>query len=204
MADPKQPCATDPCAPGPANCPVPEADYMCSLGVALQPVIDGARHLVHELGFRPYVVQLVWQQRRKTTREWQAVRVLQLTPVRVPALDSLAVTLGQVGQYKEGTIDLLEVSPAQVNERTLLGYFDGAPWASDDANDREFFFEVYMMRRCPGDPEPPRYRFTIASPPFFDATNFEWRISLKPQIMERDSDGVDQSLAKTKTTVYQT
>lgn len=203
MADPKN-CGGDPCAPGPANCPVSEAEYMCSLGVMLQPIVDGARHLVHELGFRPYVVQLVWQQRRKQTREWVAVRTIQLTPVAVPELDSLSINLGQVGQYKDGTIGLAEVSPAQVDERTLLGYFDGSPWASDDANDREFFYEVYMMRRCATDPEPPRYRFTIASPPFFEATRFEWSIQLKPQIMERDSDGVDQTMAKAKTTRYQT
>jgi hypothetical protein len=177
---------------------------MCSLGVQLQPIIDMARHTVHELGLRPYVVQLVWQQRRKLTREWTAVRTLQLVPVRVPALDSLAIVLGQVGQYQDGTIGIDEVSPAQVGELDLLGYLDGKPWASDDANDREFFFEMYMMRRCPGDPEPPRYRFTIASPPFFEATRFEWSISLKPQIMERDGQGVDQSLAKPKTTRYQT
>lgn len=197
-------CGTNPCEPGPGNAPICEADYMCSLGVQLQPIIDSARHLVHELGLRPYVVQLVWQERRKLTREWTAVRTVQLVPVRVPDLDTLSIVLGQVGQYQDGTINVSEISPAQVGELDLIGYFDGQPWASDDANDREFFYELYMMRRCPDDPSPPRYRFTLASPAFFDALNFQWSISLKPQIMERDGAGVDQSLAKPKTTRYQT
>lgn len=198
------PCGGNPCEPGLGNAPICEDDYMCSLGVQLQPVIDSARRIAHELGLRPYVVQLVWQQRKKQTREWSAVRTLQLTPVRVPDLDTLSIVLGQVGQYQDGKINVTEVSPAQVGEHDLLGYLDGKPWASDDANDREFFFEIYMMRRCPGDPEPQRYRFTVASPPYFEATRFEWSISLKPQIMERDGAGVDQSLAKPKTTRYQT
>lgn len=197
-------CGTNPCEPGPGNAPICEADYMCSLGVQLQPIIDSARHLVHEFGLRPYVVQLVWQERRKLTREWTAVRTVQLVPVRVPDLDTLSIVLGQVGQYQDGSINVSEISPAQVGELDLIGYFDGQPWASDDANDREFFYELYMMRRCPDDPAPPRYRFTLASPAFFDALNFQWSISLKPQIMERDGAGVDQSLAKPKTTRYQT
>lgn len=197
-------CGMDPCAPGPGNCPVSEADYMCSLGVMLQPTIDMARRVVHELGLRPYQVLLVWQQRRKLTREWTAVRELQLTPVRVPGLDQLSLVLGQVGTYKDGVVDLAEVSPAQVNETTLRGLLDGQPWTDDDQNDREFFFEMHLMRRCPGDPEPERFRFTLASPPFFDAERFEWQVRLKPQIMERDGNGVDQSVAKPKTTRYQT
>jgi hypothetical protein len=197
-------CGANPCAPGPGNQPVSEAEYMCSLGVVLQPIIDSARHVAHELGLRPYQVQLVWQQRRKLTREWVAARTLQLTPASIPGLDQVSLVLGQVGTYKDGVVDLVEVSPAQVNETTLRGLLDGQPWADDDQNDREFFYEIHLMRRCPGDPEPERHRFTLASPPYFDASNFEWSLRLKPQIMERDGNGVDQSVAKPKTTRYQT
>jgi hypothetical protein len=187
-------CAPGPCGPTAGNCP-PTDPYACTLVARLQPAMDRARKLQHTMGLRPYNVFLVWQTRDLLSRTWKEDRRLQLMPVHVPALDDSALLVGADGQYKDGAIALLEISPQQVDEATLRGYRDGKPWAQADA-DREFFYEVVHLKRCPGDAAAQRHRFTLASAPHHDAEEFQWRVSLVPQLVDREGDGTDVSLRK--------
>lgn len=189
------PCSPGPCGPTPANCPVVEP-YACTIGAGVQFAVDAANRMLAGLGMRPYQVFLVWQTRDRLSRTWKEAHRMQMMPVNVLGLEDLALTLGENGLYKEGVVELLEVSPQQFpDEGTLVGYRSGENWAQAD-NDREFFYEVVHVRRCPGDPEPVRHRFTPAAPPFHDAEGFQWRIKLKPQAVERAGDGEDRSLVK--------
>ena len=189
------PCAPGPCGPTPANCPVVDL-YACTIAAGIQAAVDAANRMNAALGFRPYRVFLVWQERHPQQRTWREAHRLELAPAHVLGLDELSLSLGENGQYKEGTIEVLEVSPQQVSdERVLAGYRDGVAWAQAD-NDREFFYEVVHVKRCPGDPEAPRHRFTLAAPPWHDAEGYQWRLRLKPQLVERAGDGTDRSLVK--------
>lgn len=188
-------CAPGPCGPTSANCP-PAEPYACSLLARLQPAIDAARKQQHRIGLRPYEVFLVWQARDRVSRLWKEDLRIQLMPVHIPALDEAAMLIGADGQYKEGAIAVLEVSPQQISdERTLSGYRNGQPWAQAEA-DREFFYEVVHLRRCPGDAAPQRHRFTLASVPHHDAEESQWRFSLTPQLVDRDGEGKDRSLVR--------
>lgn len=191
----RDPCAPGPCGPTSANCP-PVNPYACTIAAGVQFAVDSAARMNAVLGLRPYDVFLVWQSRAPQTRTWVEAYRLQLFPVQVVGLEELSLTVGENGLFKEGVIDLLEVSPQQIpDERTLAGWRDGLAWADAD-NDREFFYEVVHQRRCPGDQAPIRHRFTLAGPPAHDAEGWQWRIRLRPQLVDRKGDGVDQALLK--------
>lgn len=178
-----------------------DAQYQCSPGVSIQAAIDVGRRVTHELGFRPYRVFLVWQERDRD-RRWRCVQELELIPVRLIALDAVDLELSQHGLNPEGGISLREVSPAQVSEDDLRGYLNGQPWGADTI-EREFFFEVRLHERCrpqdvPGSMRhaeggPRRRRFTLGAEPHLDANGYQWRIGLVDQDIARTRDGEDQS-----------
>ena len=178
------------CQPGPGNVPVEESEFQCSLGVRLQPAIDRSRRVAHTLGMRPYRVFLVWQERRNQ-RKFVEVARCELIPVRVQAMDSLELELTQAGLTHARMIKLREISPALVDEDILRGHLDGKPWTG---NDREFFYEVVMFRRCSTDPPRIRRRFILGNVPHFEATAFEFKVGLMDQLIDRTREGVDQTL----------
>lgn len=192
MAEQEQCGGGPPCGEGPGNAPVSEATYQCSLGVRLQGVIDRARRKVHELGFRPYRVSLVWQQFNRAKNEWQEVDRVELVPCRVVAKDAVSRDVGEGGVIFDGSLVIDQISPKQVTERQLEGWRGGEAWPAT-SSEREFFYEVQAMRRCPGDPEMPRRRFTIDSQVHFDGEGYQYRLSLTPQIVDRGEGGQDRS-----------
>lgn len=181
------PC--DPEAPG--NQPVTPEQYRCSIGVTLQPVIDGARRIAHEKGFRPYRVFLVWQIRQRDRTFVEHCRV-ELMPVRVMTLESLDLTAEVWGQELGGQISLREISPQQVTEDVLRGFIDGVNWA-EKSTEREFFYEIEMHARCAGH-VPRKRRFIPSGPPFFRAGEYAFRMSLTEQKVSRSRTGVDQTV----------
>lgn len=166
---------------------------MCSLGVRLQASIDRARRHAHQLGMRPCRVFLVWQTYNRTKNEWQEAARTELMPVRVMAKDTVSREVGEAGVIFEGSLVLEHISPKQVTQRDLEGWRDGMAWTAA-SSEREFFYEVQAMRRCPTDPEQPRHRFTLDSQVHHDAESFQYRISLTPQIVDRGPGGKDQSI----------
>ena len=178
----------------PGNVGITEAQYQCSLGVRMQPTIDSARRQVHALGFRPYQVFLVWQV-RQPDRTWREYHRCELVPCKLLTMDSVEITASDWGENLVGGVALTEISPQQVDEDTLRGYIDRQDWASH-STEREFFYEIVMLRRCPnnGELQHRRRRFYQASEPFYDAESFEWSISIAQQKIERSRDGVDQTI----------
>ena len=169
--------------------------------MTVQSAVDVGRRVAHELGFRPYRVFLVWQERGRD-RIWRCVQELELVPVRLVALDAVDLELSQHGLQPEGGISLREVSPAQVSEDDLRGYLYGERWGSDTI-EREFFYEVRLHERCrpqdvPGSMRhaeggPRRRRFTLGAEPHLDANGYQWRVGLVDQEIGRTRDGEDQS-----------
>lgn len=186
-------CGNDPCGPGPGNVPVSEAEYMCSLGVRMQGTVDRARRVAHRLGFRPYRVFMIWQERDRR-REWREVHRLELVPARVIAMDSVGRELDEGGNHAEGAMRVTEVSPKLVTENMLRGELpSGMQWGGD-THDRELFFEVQRYRRCPEDPEPPRHRFVLGSEVHHDAEQMMLTFVLTAQQTPRGPEGKDRSL----------
>ena len=180
------------CEAGPENAPVSDEVYRCAIGVQLQPAIDAARRVNHVLGLRPYRVFLVWQERDRR-RVWLERHRLELTPVRIVALDDVDLELSQAGLQPAGRILLRDVSPRQVNEDTLRGYLDGEPWGKD-TTDREFFYEVQIHGRCAGQVKPRRRRFVVGTEPFHNGDAFEFRVGLVDQEIARSRDGEDRTI----------
>ena len=186
-------CGSPPCGPSPGNVPITEAEFMCSLGVRMQPTADRARRIAHRLGMRPYRVAIIWQE-RASKREWREVYRVELTPVRVVAMDSVSRELGELGNHAEGAMRVTEVSPQQVTEGMLRGQLPaGVQWGAD-THDREMFFEVQRFRRCPEDPENPRHRFVLGSEVHHDAEGMQFTFVLQAQQVPRSPEGADRSL----------
>lgn len=188
-------CGPGPCGPTAANAPISDSAYQCSLGVSLQAQIDMARRQTHLLGLRPYRVSLVWQERNRIKGEWIEVHRIELMPVRVRTMEDLALEVGPAGNFFSGPLKLDEVSLQQVDEATLRGYRGGEPWAGGHS-EREFFYEVQMRRRCAGDPEPMRHRFTLGGAVHCDGESFEYVLRLVPQIVQRGPGPDDRSIEK--------
>jgi len=165
--------------------------YQCSPGVTLQAGVDRARRISHTLGFRPYRVWLVWQERDRK-RKFNEVCRVELVPVRVIALDAVDLDLSQGGLQPDGGVSLREISPLQVTEDTLRGYLDGALWGADDP-DREFFYEIQRHPRCAGEDEPRRRRFVIGAEPHHEGGALEFRVGLVDQEIARSRAGEDRS-----------
>ena len=196
------------CGPGPTadeqlpgNEPVSDEEYRCSLGVRLQGAIDRARRIPHALGFRPYRVFLVWQERERD-REWRSVCEMELIPVRLMALDRVDLELSEVGLNPEGAIQLREISPAQVTEDDLRGFLNGEKWGSNTI-DRQFFYEVRLHERCtPQDVPgrvfpaggPRRRRFILGTEPHLDGDRHQFRVGLVDQEIARSRTGRDQTI----------
>lgn len=182
-----------PCEPtAPGNEPITSEMYRCSLGVGLQPTLDRARAIVHRLGFRPYRVFLVWQQ-RGAGEVWTEHHRCELMPVKVLTLENVEINASEWGETLVGGVALAEISPQQVTEDTLRGYIDDEDWASKSER-REFFYEVVMHQRCTSELVPRRRRFYQVSEPSFDAESFGFSVSVGQQNIERSRDGVDQTI----------
>lgn len=183
------PCAADdPCNPRLSG----EASYQRSLGVRLQATVDRARLIKDRLGMRPYRVWIVYQE-RAPRRDWREVYRQELR-CEVVDLTEVRRELGENGNFGTGGVRITEVSPAQVSEATLRGQLPpGTQWGGD-THDREMFFEIQRMRRCPGDPENPRHRFVLGSEVHHDAENFQFTFTLLAQQVPRGPGGVDRSL----------
>ena len=177
----------------PGNQPVELGALACSPALARQAGIDFARRQVHLLGQRPYRVSLIWQRQDDIEGRWVEDGRLELMPVDVRGMDAIERVVEQAGDKPDGQIELREVSPLQVDEATMRGYRNGQPWGQDSAAE-EFFFEVQAYALCPGDLEPRRYRFTMASTPQLRMDRNEWQVELTTQFGHRSRAGGDQTV----------
>ncbi len=166
------------CAPGPGNMPVPDECYQQSPLVCLQGTVDEARRVLHQAGFRPYRVFLVWQERDARQR-YRDVRRVELMPVEISDISAMSWRSAPVGTHADGTVTLTQVSPAQVSEDDLRGRWQGG----DPPDGMMFFYEVRRIGRCAGEGERiDPLRFTLASPPALDPKKFEWKVRLTDQL----------------------
>lgn len=155
-----------------------------SLASELADVVDDARQLTTDLGFRPYRVFSVVERWSGGTRGRGTVEVVrEVEFVPPPELDykSLRRKFGPAGAVERGEVLLRKLS---------------ARYTEDEV------FELLHRKLRPGEVgyietrtdgrfgnEPHRRRFVVASVPSLDAAKFEWTVRLKPQDDARDDRG---------------
>lgn len=167
------------CAPGPANVPNTDPELNGSIGVCLQPAVDEARALVHDLGLRGYRVWLVWQ-RRNSQQRFEELRRVELYPVLVSSTAAIDYVSTVSGMTDDGEVTLSEISPAQTNGSELFGEIPEFDYHLDP--DVEFFYEIARRARCAGDAASiPPGRYTPSSLPYYDAENFQWTLTVTDQ-----------------------
>ena len=177
----------------PGNTAVTDAEYQCSIGVSEQASIDEARRLIHVQGLQPYRVFLVWQQRTRQ-RTWELVHRCELMPVRVLAMNALELSSSEWGEDDVGGVSLDWVSPNQVDEDVLRGYLNGEDWAAK-SDEREFFYEIQLHKRCALNPLDPRIRrFIQAGEPHLNGQKYQFEIVLAEQKVSRSRGEVDQTI----------
>lgn len=190
--DTSDPCgANDGCGPSGAN-DLPCEPMVGSIGVRLQGIIDRARRLPQAMGLRRERVFLVWQKQHEVTRVWQEHLRIELVPVKVAGLSKIDKALGDGGLRSDGEVTLTEVSPAQVSIRQLQGWIGDEDWPN--TSEREFFYEIVRGRRCAGDDEEPRLRFTLSSE--VESMAYGYKFRLLTQHVPRGDGGVDRSVEK--------
>jgi hypothetical protein len=173
----------------------------CVFAERQQAQVDRARMREHSLGLRPYKATLVWQVQDPVTSKWSSAEAvggleIQLLPVLVKGIGKLDMIVQQAGRTDDGIVSLFEISPAKFDERTLLGWRDGADWLGADLQRREFFYEIQLEERgepCPGAAANRARRMIPAGAPEYKADTFEWRVRLTDQFGDRSPAGVDQT-----------
>jgi hypothetical protein len=162
--------------------------------VQVQPAVDAARHLIHELGLRPYRVFLVHEERDPVDRVWRTVREREVTPVEAVGLHEVELVVTPAGALPVGGVRLRQISPQAFTEDDLRGWLDGEPWASGEY-DRQWYYEIRLHERCAGDEAARRRRFMIEGEPELKPMSFEWRVRLTAASTARDREGRDATVA---------
>lgn len=178
------------CQPGPNNEPVADSSGRApGYSPAAQAAVDLARRELHRVGQRGYRVFLVWQERERGG-QYRELKRIELMPVRVQGVSDVDWTGDVSGMAREGSLELSEISLAQVSEHDLMGRLD----QRDPEDGVEFFYEIVRYARCADDkPEPMRY--TPAGLPEYDIADLQWVIQVQDQHNPRGPDGEDRTLA---------
>lgn len=183
-----------PCGPfGPENYPVPTCQYQSGLALELQETADELRRMLHEEGFRPYRVCLIWT-KRNSRQEFVEFRRLELVPVKISSLSEVSMDLAIFGANAEGSIKVTNVSPHQVDEDDLRGLLDHRPVD----HDIQFFYELVRIPRCQTDGPTRRRRFTLGSLPNLKALG--WEFTLVDQEAPRSPRMEDEQMRPSKNT----
>lgn len=152
------------------------ASLKCSLGQSLIPVVDKARDLLTQMGFRPYRVRIVrtrFAGPRRGMGPEVVVHELELLPTpKVVDLSALTQEVTAIGVNDGGTVQLQKVS-GRYTEETLLGV---SPTGEQIPSNEAVYYEVEFFRRDGGPSE--KRRFIRGSVPHWDAEAFQWSITL--------------------------
>jgi hypothetical protein len=171
---------------------VDQAQQQGTLIDSLTPIVDCVRDIYTQLGARQYEVSLVWTQwtggERGVGGE-NVVRTLQVLPTPlVGTLNALDRELQSIGIDEAGTLRVSEISP-RFSEDLLIGKDLVVRTGDNLPVDMNFYWEIYFPRL---DGFGLRRRFTPATAPNKDPTNFEWVVNLLKSSENRTRDGVPQ------------
>lgn len=187
----------DPCPECPddniGNKPISDEEYRCSLAVSLQPHIDLARRISHDLGLRPYRVFLVWEA-RDINQRFNVFRRIELFPVTITNLNDVDLALSAVGLDGDGFLKITRISPVQVTRDDLRGRIDMKNLdLAPSPDDRRFYYEIVRMMRCGSESSEFRGRYAVAAEPYLNANRYQWEVMVVDQIQARNALGEDRT-----------
>lgn len=155
---------------------VTRTNARCTLANELSCLVDDLRDIATDLGFRPYVVRLIWTQwsgGRFGHGVEQIVQTEDLLPTpKVESLDPLDTEILPIGAEETGSITVSEISP-RYTEDFLSGVF--SQQLSAGTPGIQFFWEVEQV--LPNQSGEKR-RFTLDRPPSYEATKLQWSVKL--------------------------
>lgn len=175
-------------------------EYANSIARRYIPIVDAARDVRAQLGFRPYgitVVRTRWTGGRRGDGAQDLVSAIELLPVPLLSdLSAMTTIVSEAQLLETGTILVSEISGAYTEDQ-LLGRGDGGAPIGHDEN---VWWEVaFLNGAAPGECAPddggglavatPRRRFQMRSPPFYQATKFGWSVTLTRAHDARGRDG---------------
>lgn len=158
-----------------------------SLARKLVPVVDKIRDISTRLGARPYRVRLVrthWDSGQRGVGAELVMLQMEIVPTpKVIDMSTLAEVVTSVGVAEIGVVQLQQVS-GRYTEELLTGVdSDGNPLGGADS----LYYEIEFFR--PDGKESDKHRFTLASTPYYNATKFQWFITLDAELEKRKRNG---------------
>lgn len=164
-------------------------DLSNTLGRKLIGVVDRLRDLNSRLGFRPYEVRVVrtrWTGGERGDGQEIVIWEQPILPTPlIASMDGVSRVVNIVGLDEIGSVRLSEVSG-----RYAEGFLSGVDETGNPQDpDTQFFYEVIFPTPGTISDGAPRRRFFPVSAPSYDATKFQWSISLQRSHVDRRSDG---------------
>lgn len=160
--------------------PLTPAEASRSVVARLGKTADKVRQVATKLGARPYRVSLVWsrwdgeERGEGTKREVKRIEILP-TP-RITSLDALSFNPFHAGVYPIGSVRVDEISTS-LTEDQLRGLTFPVDAEEEVPESFDFWWELAYDGRDGREVRPQKYR--ILSPPYFDAENVQWKVSLE-------------------------
>lgn len=160
---------------------LPDGAWKNTIAGRMGGVVDRLRDLKTRAGQRPYQVLTVrtrWTGGERGSGDEQVLAETVLLPTPdVGDLTRLSLTVDAWGAHEMGDLTVVELSPA-LTEEALTG--------GEIAADESFYWEVRLSRDA-GSPR--RRRFTVKSAPSYDASKFQWTVTLTATASTRAPDG---------------
>ncbi len=154
-----------------------------SLGTKMIRQVDLARNIITRLGLRAYAVKIIhtgWSGPRRGEGQEYVLREMEILPVPlISSLNGLSESMTPMGLDEVGTLQLSEVS-GRYSEAEILGtLINGMPL---DPVGEQAYYEITFLRTG----TPIRRRFSVNNVPSYNATGFEWTVSLIRARSDRD------------------
>lgn len=164
-------------------------DLSKTLGRRLIGTVDRLRDIPVRFGLRPYEVHII--RTRWTGGErgigYEAViydEPILPTPL-VTSLDGVQRIVNIVGLDEIGSVSL-----QQISGRYAEGFLSGTDENGNPQDpDTQFYFEIQFPTPGTISDGAPRRRFFPASAPSYDASRFQWSLSLQRSHVDRLNDG---------------
>lgn len=168
----------------------------CEGGVSLvedlADIADDIRQLATDFGARPYrafSIIVSWDGGEVGKGDQRIESETEILPTPNVDISNIRYNVTTGGWTDDGFVKMYEVSPRYTQDEIRELFY------RDMESTEQSFIEIRMDPRhgC----EPVRHRFVVSGLPFYDATGFQWVVTLKVQQEERNRDG---SLSERETT----
>lgn len=164
-------------------------DLSRTLARQLISTVDSIRDLATQLGFRPYEVRMVrtkWTGGERGVGQEFVISDEPILPTPlVLGLDGVTRIVQPVGLDEVGACQITQIS-GRYAEGFLTGNdTDGNPLDPDV----QYYFEIVFPTPGAIADGAPRRRFYASSAPTYDASSFQWRLTLQRSHSDRRNDG---------------